>query len=67
MSQGDPTQEIYSGWGKPADNHLGRDRLHDAFGTAENIATCGSFQYFDQTGSNLKIVGDTNQYSFKVS
>jgi hypothetical protein len=48
-----PTQEIYPDWGKPADNHLGRDRLHDAFGTAENIATCESFEYFDQTRSRV--------------
>jgi hypothetical protein len=50
MSHGDSTQEIYPDWGKPADDDLGRDRLHDTFVTAENIAICGSFQYFDRTG-----------------
>jgi hypothetical protein len=49
MSLGDPTQEIYPDSGKPADEHLGRDSLQNAFVTAEIIATCGSFQYFDQT------------------
>jgi len=53
VSQGDPTQEIYPDWGKPADEQPGRDRLHDAFVTAENIAACGSFQYFDQTAYAL--------------
>jgi hypothetical protein len=63
MSQGDPTQEIYSDWGNPADNHLGRDRLHDAFGTAESIATCGSFQYFGQTGCSVSPCGKLQQQS----